>query len=69
MSIRKQRTGENLVLGDYVAVHVPDVESKSKSTDATCDVLVQHEDFFQRMENELGEMKHAGQRAAARWTG
>ena len=69
MSIRKQRTGENLVLGDYVAVHVLHVESKPKSTGAICDVLAQHEDFFQRIENELGEMKHAGHEAAARWTG
>ena len=65
MSIRKQSTGGNLVLGDYVIVHVPGVESKPKSTSAICDVLVQHKDFFQRMENELGEMNHAGQRVAA----
>ena len=65
MSIRKQRIVENLVLGDYVIVHVPGVESKPESTSVICDLLLQHEDFFQRMENELGEMKHADKRAVA----
>ena len=65
MSIRKQRTGKNLVLGDYVTVHVPSVEQSAKGTSAPSDILVQHEDFFQRIQNELGESNNARQKVAA----
>ena len=65
MSIRKQRAAKNLVLSDYVTVHMPGDESKPKSTSAICVVPVQHENFFQRIENELDEMKRARQMAAA----
>lgn len=65
MSNRKQTTGENLVLGDYVTVHAPSVESKPKGLSAPSDILVQHEDFFQRIQKELGEVNGARQKVAA----
>ncbi len=65
MSNRKQRTGENLVLGDYVTVHAPSVESKPKGLSTPTDILVQHEDFFQRIQKELGELNRAGRKVAA----
>ena len=65
MSIRKQRTGENLVLGDYVAVHAPGIESNPKGVSTPSDILVQHEDFFQRIQKELGESNRARQKVAA----
>ena len=65
MLIRKQRTGENLVLGDYVAVHAPGVESNPKGMSAPTDILVQHDDFFQRIQKELGESNGARQKVAA----
>ncbi len=65
MSLRKKRTERELVLGDYVTVHVPGVKVKPKGIVAVSDMLVQHEDFFQRVQKELGESNIAGQRVAA----
>jgi len=65
MSIRKRRTAENLVLGDYVTVHVPGIKANPKGMGAACDILVRHEDFFQRIDKKLGELKGARNRVAA----
>ena len=65
MSIRKQRTGENLVLGDYVTVHVPSVETQQKGMSAVSDILEQHNGFFQRIQKKLGESNGVRQKVAA----
>jgi sRNA-binding carbon storage regulator CsrA len=65
MSNRKQIAGKNLVLGDYVTVQVPSDELGSKGTSAPSDILVQHEDFFQRIQKELGKSNSARQKVAA----
>ncbi len=65
MSLRKQRSERELIIVDYVTVHVPGVKVKPKGIVAVSDILVQHEDFFQRIQNELGGSNIAGNRVAA----
>jgi len=65
MSLRNIRTERELVLSDYVTVQVPGVKVKPKGVVAVSDILIQHEDFFQRIQKELGESNGAANRVAA----
>lgn len=65
MSTRKRRAGDKLVLGDYITVHVPGVNVNPKGVGAPHNMLVKHEDLFERIRKELGELNSAGYRAAA----
>jgi sRNA-binding carbon storage regulator CsrA len=55
---------KRLLLGDYVAVHVSTVK-KSQSHIGHGDVLVQHEDFFQRILKDRRELREVQHRKAA----
>ena len=56
MLMLKPRVEEKkLVLGDYVTVHVSDVNGH-QSRIGHGDVLVQHEDFFQRILKDRREL-------------
>jgi len=62
MLILKGPEKKRLVLGDYVAVHV----SKAKESQSGYgDVLVQHEDFFQRIVKDRRELSKVQHRKAA----
>ena len=50
---------KRLVLGDYVTVHVSDVKG-SRSHIGRGDVLIQHEDFFQRILKDRRELSKLG---------
>ncbi len=65
MLILKAKIAEKkLVLGDYVTVHNSDVKS-SQSHTGPGDVLVQHEDFFQRILKDRRELSKVQHRKAA----
>lgn len=55
---------KRLLLGDYVAVHVSTVK-KSQGYIGHGDVLVQHEDFFQRILKDRRELRKVQHRKAA----
>lgn len=55
---------KKLVLGDYVAIHASDVRG-SQSHNGHGDVLVQHEDFFQRILKDRRELSKVLHRKAA----
>lgn len=67
MLILKGPEKKKLVLGDYVAVHVTGIESNQSpvSHAGPCDVLVQHEDFFKRIQKDRRELSGMLHRKAA----
>lgn len=62
MLILKGPEKKRLVLGDYVAVHASEVK---ESQSGYGDVLVQHEDFFQRIVKDRRELSKVQHRKAA----
>ena len=65
MLILKAKVAEQkLVLGDYVAVHVSQVKESQRHI-GHGDVLVQHEDFFQRIVKDRRELSKVQHRKAA----
>jgi len=65
MLLLKPRVEEKkLMLGDYVTVHVSGVK-EYQSPIGRGDVLVQHEDFFQRIVKDRRELSNVQQRKAA----
>ena len=64
MLILKAKVAEQkLVLGDYVTVHISDVKTSQQIGQG--DVLVQHEDFFQRILKDRRELSTVQHRKAA----
>ena len=57
MLMRNQKLAEEkLVLGDYVTVNTSAVTESQTNTAASHDVLVQFENFFQRIVKQRGEL-------------
>ena len=72
MLMKKRKAEEDLVLGDYVTVHVSDItEKKIRTGSGTVhdimeprDILEQYEPFFQRIQKERAELNVVRNRAA-----
>jgi sRNA-binding carbon storage regulator CsrA len=53
MKILKPKvTEKKLVLGDYAAFHVPEVQEKQTCTNVPCDIRAHREELFQRVLRE-----------------